>query len=449
MNKQILRLALPNILSNISVPLLGLADTIVMGHIKPEPILYIGAVGLGGMAFNVIIWTFGFLRMAVTGMTAQSYGRRDGDESLRILQRALALGLGLCLLLILLKPLFIAGIFQWVHGSSEVEALAETYVQIRFWGLPASFSLMAIHGWFLGMQNARIPMWLTIVTNVLNILLNMVMVFGLGMKSEGVALATVSAQYVGLGLGLWALHRFYNKKARLRHMASHDKGFFSALFDIQALQPSWQSFKPFLQVSGDIFIRSFCLTFALLFFMAKSAESGDEILAVNQILEQFLMITSFGVDGFAYAAESLIGRFTGSGERKKMRQALVYLFVWGCGLGLTLGLIYLLLGPQLLHLFSSDQGLIRQTLDYLWWMPLLSAVSAPAFMWDGAYIGATATRPMRNIMMIATFGVFLPCYYLSQDPLGNHGLWLAMLAFMLSRSILMSLWAKKALRYVK
>lgn len=418
MNRTILRLALPNILSNISVPLLGMVDTAIMGRL--DSAYYLGAIALGSVMFNFIYWGFGFLRMGTTGLTAQAYGRQDVAACTHTFSRALLVAAGGGTLLILLQwPLAEVG-FWLLEGDQEVTQLAREYFFIRIWAAPASLGLYAFHGWFLGMQNARYPMVLTLWVNLANILFNLWLVLGLGMRSDGLALGTVLAQYAGLvaAIGLFALRY----QPYLLHRS------WQAIWDATAL-------REFFSVNSDIFVRTICLVFAFGFFTSKSASIDPLTLAANQILLQYFHLMAYGVDGFAYAAESLVGRFLGANDRARLKEAIRWLFRWGVGLGLVFAALYLLAGEPLLRLFTDQVPVIQTAQPYLGWMSLISVLGAIAFIWDGIYIGATATRPMRNTMLLATLGVFLPVFYLVFPSWQNHGLWLAMTVFMGVRSL--------------
>ena len=426
MHKTILRLAIPNILSNLSVPLLGIADTALMGRME-DSALYIGAIALGSIIFNFIYWGFGFLRMTVTGMSAQAFGETNQEESGLILFRALGVAFLGSLLLLLLHPLIGEWGIEMLKGEEEVKDLARSYFFIRIYAAPATIASFVLHGWFLGMQNARIPMILTIVVNLSNILLNFVFVFGWGMKSDGVALATVCAQYTGLLLATGLF--LYNYSSYLSYF-------------------SWTklvhgpSLKRFFQLGSDILIRTICLIAVFTFFTNESSGVNKTILAVNTILLQYFYTLSFGVDGFAYAAESLVGRFKGEKQADKLNKVVKLLFIWGIAIALTISLVYVLGGKQLMRLFTDDPELIQAAVPYLYWMVAVSLSGTLAFLWDGIYIGATATKPMRNYMLVATLAFFLT-YYLSHSTLGNHGLWLSMVIFMLARSITLSLVSRR------
>jgi MATE family multidrug resistance protein len=426
LNREILRLSLPNILSNMSIPLLGMVDTALMGRMESE--IYIGAVALGSVIFNFIYWGFGFLRMGTTGLTAQAYGREERRETSDILGRALLVAAGGACLLILLQGVIAWAGFGLIQGGAEVKELARRYFVIRIYAAPATLGLYAFHGWFLGLQNARYPMFLTILINAANIVFNVFFVFRLDMKSDGVALGTVCAQYLGLAAAVILCVRKY--RGYLVQIS------FGRLRNIQAL-------KRFYSVNFDIFIRTMGLIFAFAFFVSQSAAVDSLTLAANQILLQYLNLMSYGVDGFAFAAESLVGRFTGQGKRATLRRSVRLLFMWGCGLGTVFSLTYLFFGRKFLLVFTDQQAIIQAADPYVWWMVLLPLAGSVAYMWDGVYIGATATRALRNMMILSLLGGYLPVYYLTKGILGNHGLWLALFFFMAARAATLGLMAPR------
>jgi len=426
LNKQILRLAIPNIISNLSVPLLGAVDTALLGHL--EQVYYLGAIAVGGMLFNFIFWGFGFLRMGTTGLTAQAYGEENKTESVMTLARALVVA-GIFSFLILLMQVFITDLgFLIVDTSPQVERYTRIYFYIRIWSAPATLGLYAINGWFLGMQNAYYPMVVAVVLNALNIILDIAFVFGLQMDVAGVAYGTLIARYVGLLLAAGLL--WYKYSDWLRAYAQ------KKLLELEPI-------KEFFAVNRDIFLRTLCLIFTFSFFTAKSATFGDTILAANTILLQLWMIVSYGIDGFAYAAESLIGRYTGSKQPQKVNRAVKYCFIWGIGIGLMASGLYWIFDESILYLFTDQQPVIQAAMLVFGWTIAGPAVSSFCYIWDGIFIGATATAPMRNSMLIATATVFLPVYFLSVPYLGNHAIWLAMVSFMMARGVALSFYAPK------
>ncbi|MDZ7772496.1 MAG: MATE family efflux transporter [Balneolaceae bacterium] len=426
MNRNVLRLALPNIISNLSVPLLGAVDTALVGHL--ENVWYLGAIAVGGMIFNFIFWGFGFLRMGTTGITAQAFGQDDRTESVLTLARALAVAGVLSLIILLLQVWILELGLYFIDASSEVQRYTRIYFSIRIWSAPATLSLYAINGWFLGMQNARYPMIVTIVLNALNIVLDVLFVYGMGMHVDGVALGTLIARYFGLVLAVGLLAWKYRE-----WLASyaHDR-----LWELKALVR-------FFSVNRDIFIRTLCLIFTFTFFTAKSAGFGDTVLAANSILLQMWMIVAYGIDGFAFAAESLVGRYTGSGERDKLVKAVRWCFLWGIGMGVTASAVYGLLDRPILSLFTDQEPVIAAALAVYGWTIVGPTVSSFCYIWDGIFIGATATGPMRDSMLLATLLLFLPAFYASLGWLGHHAIWLAMVVFMVGRGATLTWYARR------
>ncbi|HER07465.1 MAG TPA: MATE family efflux transporter [Bacteroides sp.] len=433
MNRKILDLAIPNIISNISIPLLGIVDMALMGHLESDA--YIGAIALGSLIFNFIYWGLGFLRMGTSGFTAQAWGRRDIPETVMVFSRAMLIALVISLLLLVLqKPIELLS-FMVLKGETEVEQLAMTYFRIRIWAAPAVLGQFALLGFFLGMQNARLPMVVLITANVLNIACSFVFVMVLGMGPDGVALGTVIAQYAGFLVAVLFFRKYFSKLMKhwsLKATIRRDK------------------LVGFLMVNKDIFIRTMCLVIVFSFFTARSASSdvttgGEEtILAVNSLLMQFFMFFSFLIDGFAHAAEALSGRFIGANNKQALIRSIRLLFLWGTGIALFFTLLYLAGGKFIFRLLTDNPEVISNARPFFFWVIIIPLVSFTAFLWDGIFIGATAGREMRNAMLISTLLVFFPAYLILGKLWGNHGLWFAFILFMLSRSLTMSLMSRTA-----
>jgi MATE family multidrug resistance protein len=426
-NRQILNLAIPNIISNITIPLLGIIDLTMMGHLGNE--VYIGAIALGGMIFNFIYWGFSFLRMGTSGFTAQAFGEENKKEAITILSRALLVGiLGSFLLIILQFP--IEKLSFWIiNGSDEVEFFASGYFYIRIWAAPATISLYALTGWFIGMQNARTPMLVAIVVNVLNLLFNLLFVFVFDMKSDGVAWGTVLAQYCGLLLAVYFLNKRYHQYFKFWEK--------KAMLEVKAM-------KAFFMVNKDIFIRTLALIFTLSFFTSKSAEANDTVLAINTILFQFFIFFSYFVDGFANAGEALAGRFIGAKDKQSLIRTTRLIFIWALGVSLFFVFLNGFGGSLVLKLMTSNREIIDGAMPYMIWIIIVPIISFVAFIWDGIYIGATVSNHLRNSILVA-LAVFLAVYYLTSDSLGNHGLWLAFICFLTVRGIYLSLFAKRSI----
>lgn len=428
MNKKILQLALPNIVSNITIPLLGLVDMALMGHLGSKS--YIGAIALGGIIFNFIYWSFSFLRMGTSGFTAQAFGEKNESKAITLLARALIVALTAAVLIISLKGPIEWISFKLIHGSHQVEQLAAEYFRIRIWAAPATISIFALSGWFLGMQNAKIPMLISILINVANIGFNCFFIFGLGMNSNGVALGTVLAQYIGLLFSLFLLNKHYRPLFKLIRK--------KALLEIDSMLL-------FFKVNRDIFLRTLCLITVFTFFTSRSAATNDTILAVNSLLLQFLLFYSYFIDGFAFAAEALTGRYIGANKPNQLRKVVRRLFLWGVLLALVYSLIYLFGNKFILQLLTNNADILKAADPFMFWVVLIPAVGTASFLWDGIFIGATASKGMLYSMLGATLLVFFPLYFGLQNRIGNHALWLAMIAFMGSRGLLQTFMAEQAI----
>ena len=429
LKRRIFDLAVPNILSNLSVPLLSAVDTALVGHLPSA--VYIGAVAVGSMIFNFVYWGFGFLRMGTTGLTAQAYGKNDSNETGILLQRALFVAFISGAALIVLQYVIATVSFALISATPEVEAKARIYFFIRIYAAPATLGLYAIHGWFLGMQNARFPLIVTVTVNVLNLLFDVLFVLGLGMTSDGVALGTVLAQYLGLAVSLYLLWRSYRPYLRRYPLAS-----------ILAIEP----LKHFVKVNRDIFIRTLSLIFVFSFFTAQSAALGDGPLAANSILIQLWMFFSYGIDGFAFAAESLVGKYLGAGERRSLIKTVRQIFIYGLGLGFVFTLVYWVFKDTLPLLFTDQKDVLLLIRRLIIWTILAPPISAVCYIWDGIFIGATATRALRNAMLLCTFLIYLPLHYALVPVWQAQGMWLALLVFMAARGVSLSLLSKKYLQ---
>ena len=425
-NKQIYRLALPNIVSNFSIPLLGAVDTALMGRLESES--YLGAVGIGGIIFSFIYWGFGFLRMATTGLTAQAFGEKDLRECGRLLLRAICIGITSTGFLFILQWQLIDFSFLLIDTSSDVERLARVYFHIRIYAAPATLCLHAFHGVFLGLQNAHFPMVLTVVVNLINVVLNLVFVQLLGMKVEGVALATVIAQYIGLFLAILLFWRHY-------------RGLLTPLRMREVLVLS--KLKRFLSISGDIFIRTCCLVFSHAVFIAKSAALSDTILAINTILLQFINLMSYAIDGLAFAAESLIGKYKGAKDTVNLKRTIRQTFFFSFLFGIGIMLIFVLFGEQLLRLFTDQVPLIERAKPYLIWIIVAPVINVAAYIWDGIFLGATASKALRNSVVLST-ALYLTAVYLLM-PFGNHGLWCALSVLLVARGVSLTILAPRYL----
>lgn len=358
--------------------------------------------------------------MSTSGFTAQAYGRENQQETATLLFRSVLVSLALGILIIVFQQPIVWLSFYFINGSNEVEMLARSYYSIRIWAAPATLCLYAISGWLLGMQNARHPMFLAIMANLFNLTFSVLCIRFFGMKSDGAALGTVIAQYLGLVVaGIILIRKYSSVIPRFNWKTIVD----------------WPALKAFFNVNTDIFIRSFCVIIVFAFFTSKSASMNDSILAANSMLLQFLLLFSFFIDGFAFAGEALTGKYIGQKNQHKLQQLIRLLFVWGAALAIIYSLIYWVANPLILQLLTNNQELIDLSAPYLPWAILMPLLSFGSFIWDGIYIGATASKAMRNTMLAASLLVFVPTYYLLKESIGNHALWLAMSLFMLSRGV--------------
>lgn len=416
MHRSILRIALPSIVSNITVPLLGLVDTAITGHLGTAT--PIAAIAIGSSLFSTTYWLFNFLRMSTGGLTAQSFGAEAWQDCGLHLSRSLTLGLGIALLLLLLQqPLLSLGLFL-LHPSPAVATLATTYYQLLIWGAPAMLALFSLNGWLLGLQDARSPMWVALLQNISNILLSLLFVYAFGWGLIGVALGTLLAQWLG------ALLAFFFALQHLQRLS----------IPLSALSPwhplsAWRSL---FTLNRDIFLRTLCLVSVMFAFTAWGSRLGSTTLAVNALLLQFFLLVSYVMDGFAYAGEALGGRLYGAQDQIAFRQLVRQLFLWGIGLSILFSFSFLLGGDQLVALLT-DLPHLRQTAHFfLPWVQLLPLVSCAAFLLDGLYVGLTATRPMLIGVGAAAIIFFTVAGWLSPT-LGNHALWLAFLLYLLTR----------------
>lgn len=428
MNKRVLQLAIPNIISNISVPLLGAVDTAVIGHL--EHVYYLGAIAVGSLIFDFIFWGFGFLRMGTTGLVAQAYGAKDIQKTKVILLRVLLVALSGSVLILLLQYPLIEFSLWVIDASPEVEQYTRLYYKIRIFSAPATLSLFAINGWFLGMQNARFPMIVTIFLNLLNVATNLLFVFYFGMNVDGVAWGSLLSSYCAIMLAYFLYRTKYNK---VKIDVSWDD-----IIEIEEL-------KKFFGVNRDILIRTLCLIFSYAFFTATSAKMGDVWLAANTILLQLWYISAYAVDGFAYAAESLVGKYVGAMNFKKMKKAIWVCMAWGLGFGLLGTILYAIFDIELVSIFTDKPIVIETAMIVVTWLIVAPFINSVCFIWDGIYIGATSTAAMRNSMLIATVFFFVPVYYLVKPYAGNHALWIAMTSFMVIRGITLTVFARKEL----
>ncbi len=426
MNKKILNLAIPNILSNLSIPLLSSIDTAVVGHL--DKVYYLGAIAVGSMIFSTIYWAFGFLRMGTTGFTAQAKGKKDKTEQITIFIRAIIISLLVAFILLLFKNVISEIAFSLISGSENVEYYAESYFQIRIWAAPATLALYVFQGWFIGMQNAKYPMVVAVLGNLLNIGFNLFFVYVLNMNSDGVALGTVAAQYISLLIaGLLFLKKYKNLLKN---------------FSADGLK-NYAEFKKFFKLNTNIFIRTVALISVLSYFTAVSANYGDNIVAANTILLQLWMIVAYGIDGFAFAAESLVGNYFGEKNLPKLKLVIKYCFYWGLSSAVVISFIYFFFEQSLIMFYTNIPKVIELAKVYYKWIVIAPIINSVCFIFDGIFVGATAGKAMRNSVLISSVLIFFPSYYLLNTEYGNTALWFSLTLWMISRGGLLFLMLKK------
>lgn len=414
-NKEILQIAIPSIISNITVPLLGLVDVTITGHLGN--VAYIGAIAVGGMLFNMIYWIFGFLRMGTGGMTSQAYGSRNDNECRNILLRSLGISILLATILIMLQTLIVSIAFLFIDTSPEVKKYASEYFHICIWGAPAVLGLYSFTGWFLGMQNSKYPMYIAITQNVINIAASLFFVKEMGMKIEGVAYGTLIAQYAGLMMAI-ILGLKYTKRYTWNISAAH-------IFNRKSMSV-------FFKVNRDIFFRTLCIVAVTVFFTSSGATYGDTTLAVNTLLMQLFTIFSYIMDGFAYAGEALVGKHVGSRDNRLLRLTVRHLIYWGTGVALFFTLLYIIGGKDFLQLLTDDMNVINNSSQYYYWVLAIPFAGFMAFILDGICIGATATGIMLRSIFVASIA-FFSTYYISDSTMGNHSLWMAFIVYLSAR----------------
>lgn len=417
MHRQVLWLAIPMVLSNITIPLLGLVDAAVIGHL--EHAWYLGGVALGSTVISVTFWLLGFLRMSTTGLTAQAFGADNRAGLARVWLQGMLMALGFAAVFLLLHRFIADGVFGFSAASAEVKLYAQQYFVIRAWSAPASLVNFVLLGWLLGTQNSRAPMWMVIITNVVNIVLDLLFVLGLGWKVQGVALASVIADYSGMGFGLWCVWRYW-----LQHQLPSP---------LALLRESTQGLSRFVRLNRDIFLRSLCLQAAFSFMTFQGAAFGDQTVAANAVLMSFLMMISYGMDGFAYAMEAMVGKAIGAKSETQLKAAMIGSAFWSVIICLLLTLAFGWYGSALIRLITDISSVQQTAQVYLPWLVVMPLTSMWCFLLDGIFIGATKGREMRNSMFVAACTFFVVFYGFAFW--GNHALWLAMLSFMAMRGL--------------
>lgn len=425
MNRQIIRLAIPNIISNITIPLLGMVDLAIVGRLGDDFLL--GGIAIGGAIFNFIYWNFGFLRMGTSGFTSQALGAGNIKECSDTLSRALVVALLVATALLLLQGPIIALSSGVMGGDPVAMGWARQYFLIRIWAAPATLSLYVTTGWFIGMQNAKTPMWIAILINVINVTLSWFFAMPCGMGIGGVALGTVVAQWSGALLSLGLIWRIYPQiRAYKRSLSIFEAG----------------RMKAFFRVNGNIFIRTTCLVWVFTFITWASTRMGNDILSANTLLLQLFTLFSYMMDGFAYAIEALSGRYFGAGDRVNLRRSVKITLIWGAALSLFFTVVYAIWGGSILAIFTDSAQVLSAADKFLVWGAAIPLAGFGAFLLDGVMVGISASAIMRNAMLMAT-AIFFGLYFTLQTSMANDAIWIAFLAFLLTRGVMQFLMSFK------
>ena len=424
-NRDILRLAIPSIISNITVPLLGIVDVAIVGHIGDEN--YIGAIAIGSMIFNVIYWLFGFLRMGTSGFTSQAFGAGNTQATAYVLRKMLVLSFGVAAAFVLFQLPIRHLAFLLMGVNNDIHPLVATYYNIVVWGAPATLGLYVLTGWLVGMQNTRVPMWVSIAQNIINIAASALLVFAFHMGIAGVAIGTLVAQWAGFVMSLLSLRSSYAKEwhtalsRAITKLQSHTE-----IFTIS-----------FFSANRDIFLRTLCLVSVNLFFTAAGSRQGAMMLSVNTLLMTFFTLFSYVMDGFAYAGEALAGRYFGARDTASLNLLAQRLLGWGMALSVAFSLIYLLAGEAILGLLTDKQPVVVAAADYRLWAVMVPLTGFAAFVFDGIFIGITATRAMFMSCFVGAIAFFL-IYYSLFGEWHNHALWLALNIYLALRGVVLA-----------
>jgi len=413
------------IFSNITVPLLGLVDTAVIGHLDHAYLL--GGSTVGAMIITFVTWLCGFLRMTTTGLAAQAMGQQDSEQGLFVLLRGLIVVVLIGGSLIIFQGFYLDGALSLAGGSEQVQFYARQYASIRIWGIPAALANLVILGWLLGNHQTKVVMWLLIVTNITNLLLDLLFVLQFNWQVEGIAYATLIAEYSGLILGLFAIVNYF-KKISLKNLTGKGLNLsLIALFEKAALLR-------YFQLNRDILIRTLCLEICFVFITFQGARLGDTVIAANAILMNFVLLISFGLDGIANAAEAMVGKAQGAKDHKSLKQVVLVSLFWTAIFALFYSAIFLAAGEFFIKFISDIPDVVVLAKQHLVWLIVLPIVGCWCYLFDGVYIGLMRAKEMRNSMIISTFFCFFPLWFLLQG-YGNHGLWAAFSLFLLARGI--------------
>ena len=419
LDKEILRLAAPAIINNITVPLLGLSDTAIAGHLGDAR--YIGAMSVGAMMLNVVFWLAGFLRMGTTGLTAQSLGSGDKDGCREVLRKSLKLALGISLIVLVFQRPMLHLLLRLIAPEPEIAASASLYFNILVWGVPAQLTIMAVSGWFIGLQTTTVPMAIAIAVNLVNIALSLLLVFAFRLGFEGIAIGTLAANWLGAaGAVILARRRF--RRLELNVSTGKRDGI------------RWRDL---FSVNGNLFIRSACIMAVTLTVTSVGARLGSMTLAANAIIMQFFIFFSYFMDGFAFSGEALAGRYSGAGEGRMVVRVMKRLAVWGAVMAVFFFSIYYFGTEGIARLLTDEEDVVRNVMKYRVWILLLPPVTVTAFIFDGIFVGLTRTRAMMAVTLVGA-GAFFGAIYFAGDNLDNNVLWIAFELYLFLRGALLA-----------
>ncbi|WP_273152536.1 MATE family efflux transporter [Methylophaga thiooxydans] len=427
-HRKVWSLAGPMILANLSTPLLGMVDTAVVGHLSSP--VYLGAVALGTMLFTFLFWGFGFLRMVTTGLTSQANSDANQSATRNVLIQSGLLAIFIAALLLLLQSPIGWLAFQIIEGSPEVLAAAQQYYHIRIWSAPATLLNYAILGWLIGMGASRSALVIVLVINICNIGFDLLLVNQFGMKADGVALASVMAEYIGLIFALFILSR---RQLALKQIQLKK--------ELQSIFNNRQG----LNLHGNFMLRTLCLIFCFAFFTNQGAQQGDITLAANMVLLNFITFMAYVLDGFANATEVMTGNAIGQSDKHRLKRSLVLNGAWSFFVACLFSFVYYFFGNQIINLLTSIDAVSASATDYLFWVILAPVIGVWSYLLDGLFVGATLGREMRNTMLFAIFCCYLPAWFLLQG-FGNHGLWAALIILLAARSIAQAVYLPRMLR---
>ena len=425
-NREVVRLAVPSILANITVPLVGIVDTAIAGHLGDAAL--IGGIAVGTMLFDLLYWNMGFLRVGTGGITAQAYGRGDRKAEIDTFSQGLATALIASLLVLAIQWVFAKAMLLLVDCSPEVEAIARNYFFIRVWAAPATLSLFVFKGWFIGMQNTVYPMIVDLWVNIVNMVASWLLSFYTPLGISGVAVGTLIAQWTGLLLAVLLMRSRYRD---LMHETTI----------LQSMR--WRYFRRFFSVNSFLFVRSLLMLVVYEGFTIFAARFGDVELAVSSVMMHLLLLYSYFVDGFAYAGEALTGRFIGEKNRQSLNETVKYTFFWGAVIGVVSTFAYAIFPRSIIGILTDNAEVIAASEPYLFWLLLMPLLSCVAFIWDGIYIGATASRSLMVCMIFSAAG-FIAAFYLCAPHFGAQALYIAYFVHLIARSLYLSLAARRS-----